>query len=55
MTIYKVSCEYFVKANDENQVLEGVGEEGADFVESHIIINEVSEVPENEGIWRDYT
>jgi len=55
MGIYKVSCEYYVKADDKERVLEGIGDEGADLVESHIMINEVNEVPENEGIWRDYT
>lgn len=55
MTIYKVSCEYFVKANEDSEVLEGIGDEGADFVESHIMINEIDEVPKNEGIWKDYT
>ena len=43
--IYKVSCEYYVKANNLDKVEEYVSEEIGDyeFYERHMLINEINE------------
>lgn len=42
MAVYKVSCEFFVKAENEEDVENYLNEEaGLDFSESHLIINQM--------------
>lgn len=43
--IFKVHCEFYVTADDENQV-ELYCAEDEDFVENHVVIEEVEEAPE---------
>lgn len=51
--IYKISCEYYVRANDEKDVLEFIALEGGDFIERHISIEESS--CDEEDIFEDLT
>jgi len=49
MGIYKVSCEYYIEAEDRDEAIDFVSDEFAsgDFYERHIMINP-SELPEGE-------
>jgi uncharacterized protein with PIN domain len=38
--IFKVSCEYYIQAEDERQAQEFVADEGTDFFERHLTIEE---------------
>ena len=54
MTIYKCSCEFYVKANEESEVEEKIALDTDNFVESHILVEE-TDLPKNEELWADYT
>lgn len=52
---YKVYCEYYIKANNEDDVIEEARED-ADFAENHLIIEKVSKkTAEEAGIDIDLT
>lgn len=53
MAIYKISCEYYVKADDEGAVLEGIGCELDEFPERHLAIEQVENIEEDD-IYADY-
>ena len=43
--IFRISAEYFIKANDITEAEEYVKEEaGLDYYESHIIVDDVSDI-----------
>lgn len=54
--VYKVYCEYYVKAKNREEAEKFVQDEFAyaDFHERHIIIDETSNIPDNE-IFEDLT
>lgn len=52
--IYRCTCDFFVKANSEEQVREFLAREN-DFIESHVLIEEISENISEDEIWADYT
>ncbi len=49
MPVYKCTCEFYVKADDESGVLEALAED-SEFLENHLIVDEVAEksVPKEE-------
>jgi len=54
MTIYKCSCEFYVEADDEMIVEQEIALDTENFVESHISVEEVDELPKNEELWASY-
>ncbi len=54
MKTYKVSCEFYIKAEDETQAEEIVSDDfcSGDFMEEHIMINE-SKLPEDDNYWNE--
>lgn len=56
MKYYKVSCEYYIKADDgedaERIISEEVAFDSGKFMESHIVIDEVNkEIAEKQGVY----
>lgn len=54
MKTYKVSCEFYIKAENETQAEEIVSDDfcSGDFMEEHIMINE-SKLPEDDNYWNE--
>ena len=48
MKTYKVQCEFYIKAKSEEEAESVVADDmcGGDFMEEHIIIDEVDKLPE---------
>lgn len=52
MPVYKISCEFYVRADNEDDVEIAMGED-EDFVESHLIIEKATEKVAKEDIFED--
>ena len=51
---FKVTCEFYIKAKDQNEAEEIVAEEGHEIVENHLIFSETDKkTAEKEGIYNE--
>ena len=38
LSIFKISCNYYIQAEDEREAMQYVADEGSDFFERHVLI-----------------
>lgn len=48
--LYKVHCEFYMKANNEDDVEQRIDED-YEFIQSHVMVDQIEKLPEGESIY----